>query len=427
MLVKTDGIANKMTRRYLIIGVVIIVILGLVAIWWFFLRGTTTPPAPAGSTGILPQTGGAQTGTGTSGNLPSGGNPVAGIPNAATKFGVVSDEPVLAYFVDAGNNVIIVEPDGKIARVTNGQTTFLSSSQIANLMAASFSYDGAKALVSFGDRDNPQTSIFDLATKAWAPLTMGIISPVWSPSDYRIAYLASNTDGTKTLATLNAAKTTAKPSTLLSLNAQDLSLVWPSKNNIVLSEKPSALTNGSALLFNLQNQTLTPITLEVSGFEALWNGNATSAAATPFGLVFSANTPRPGGRLRLINPSGNTVQSVNFLTLPSKCLFHRESPVLPPGASSTTSTVPVAPYLALYCAVPEDQDELSSARLPDDYEQMALFTADAFYGIHTDTGAMDSVFSPPQNMDAADLGIFNHILFFINRYDQKLYAISLTQ
>ncbi len=204
---------------------------------------------------------------------------------------------------------------------------------------------------------------------------------------------------------------------MISLHAQDLSAVWPSTNNIVLFDKPSALANGSALLYNAQNKTLAPIALETPGFSALWSGAATNASTTPFGLAFSANTPRVGGQLRLVGASGNTIQNMNFLTMPSKCLFNREA--------STTATTPGTPYLALYCAVPQDQDGFGSAWLPDTYNEMALFTVDTFYRVHTDTGAVDTILSPAQSVDAVNLHLFNRILFFVNRYDQKLYAISL--
>jgi hypothetical protein len=82
--------------------------------------------------------------------------------------------------------------------------------------------------------------------------------------------------------------------------------------------------------------------------------------------------------------------------------------------------------LNLYCAVPRDQDTFGVARLPDEYDQKMLFTADDFYRINTTSGALSTVFSNTNlTLDATDLKIANGILFFVNRYDQKLYAIKL--
>ena len=73
-----------------------------------------------------------------------------------------------------------------------------------------------------------------------------------------------------------------------------------------------------------------------------------------------------------------------------------------------------------------DQQTFSNARLPDEYEQKVLFTADDFYKINVANGTLTAIFNDPgQTMDATKLKAFNNALFFVNRYDQKLYAISV--
>jgi hypothetical protein len=80
--------------------------------------------------------------------------------------------------------------------------------------------------------------------------------------------------------------------------------------------------------------------------------------------------------------------------------------------------------LDFYCAIPRDQDTLGIARLPDEYDQKILFTNDDIYKISTIDGNSSDLLSG-QTIDATNLKIFNHILFFVNRYDQKLYAMTL--
>jgi hypothetical protein len=88
------------------------------------------------------------------------------------------------------------------------------------------------------------------------------------------------------------------------------------------------------------------------------------------------------------------------------------------GAASSTKT--------LYCAVPRNQQKLGFSTLPDDYLMRALYTSDNFLAINLDTGNTTPVFTDAsQTLDATNLKIFNQILFFVNRYDNKLYAISL--
>ena len=80
----------------------------------------------------------------------------------------------------------------------------------------------------------------------------------------------------------------------------------------------------------------------------------------------------------------------------------------------------------LYCAVPRDTQKFDLARLPDDYDKKKLFTVDDFYKIDLGDGSITEVFADPaQALDAAQLQVANQTLFFVNRYDQRLYAISL--
>jgi hypothetical protein len=89
--------------------------------------------------------------------------------------------------------------------------------------------------------------------------------------------------------------------------------------------------------------------------------------------------------------------------------------------TAATST----PYLALYCGTPRSSSGFSSAHLPDDYNTMELFTSDDIYKINTATGAEQVLWSDAtQNMDVSDVKFFNNALFFINRYDQKLYGLT---
>ena len=83
----------------------------------------------------------------------------------AGSFGPVSTDPVLNYFIAPNNTVLMIEPTGIVAQVVNGQTSDLSTSSIANVISGGFSYDGKKAFIAFGDPQNPQTDVFDLATK----------------------------------------------------------------------------------------------------------------------------------------------------------------------------------------------------------------------------------------------------------------------
>ncbi|MGC9598901.1 MAG: hypothetical protein ABSE18_00770 [Minisyncoccia bacterium] len=418
-------------RRRILIVIVVLVIAGAAAILYLLLsKQSSVSTTPSGTSGALPQTG---TQSGTPGNAAGGtvvtfpGTGITGA-GAAVKFGVVSNEPVFDYFVDAKNNALAIEPDGKIAYITNGEVSYLNSNTIQNLISADFSYDGAKVVVNFGDTTNPQTSVFDVAAKAWAPLPSGIISPVWSPIDYHLAYLEAAT-GTTTLFLIDGSKAGSKPTQLATFSAVDLSLRWIDKNRLMVYGKPSAYADPSAWIFNLTSKAVTPIISETPGLEITWM----KAPTTTTGISFFSGQGGRGGSVHLINITGAVTKDLSFFTLASKCVFNFEAVAAVPSAvlatttATSTAATPVspAPVLALYCAVPRaGQDLLAFSHLPDDYEQMALFTLDDIYRIDTTNGALVDALAG-QNIDVSDPKVFGAALFFVNRYDQKLYGLSL--
>lgn len=357
------------------------------------------------------------------GNQSSTANATGTTTNASSsQFGIVSNGPVLDYFVNSANVVTIVQADGTIVSIANNIASTVSATTFKNIITASFSYDGKKILLLSQNGTTTKASVFDLAAKSWITLPAGITNPAWSPSNYQIAYFTSSNAGTETLATINAAAANAKPTILSTLAMEDSLLQWPNKNTFIISDRPSAFIAGSAWSFDATNNTLSSISFENLGFESAWDGSGA-------GLVFSAGNNNQGGVLSLMNQFGNR-NVLSFVTLPSKCVFHLDTIAATsstPQTSTTTKQVTTSTttsVLDLYCAIPRDQNTLGVARLPDEYDQKVVFTSDDIYKISTVDGSSSDLLSG-QTIDTTDLKVFNHILFFVNRYDQKLYAITL--
>jgi hypothetical protein len=434
-------------KRYIYITIGIIVAAAIAILILFLIKnhstGSSLTVSGGTTTGLLPTTG-TQGTTNSSGTAEGSSVTTLGLSSSTAtgtlgtvatgqmtvqNFGVLSNDPVLDYFINPQNIITALEPDGEVITISNGQSTTISSTTVDDIISASFSYDGKKILVSYGDPTNPQSGIFTIATNVWTALPQGMTSPQWSPTNnYQIAYLVTLNSGKLALATINAANLKATPATLLVINADDLALQWPTKNEFILSDKPTSESAGSVWAFNPQAGTFTSLLYEVSGAESIWSHNATF----PYGLLFSNSSQNP---LELQSLSGNAgPQPLSLSTLPSKCAFNTE--LIPtatsPTASSTTkasvkSTAVSTPYLALYCGIPRSSSGFSSAHLPDDYNTMALFTSDDIYKINTATGAEQVLWSDAtQNVDVSDVKFFNHALFFVNRYDQKLYGLTFS-
>lgn len=399
------------SRKILIAVIVVLFIVILAALYFLFFgsKGISTVNNQTGQAGTLPNTGTQTIPSASAGNSSS--------TTLAQSFGVVVNQPVLDYFVNSANTVTAVTPNGQVIQVANGQITIISTSTIQNILASSFSYDGEKVFVSYGTPANPQTNVFDLTKQTWTSLPAGLQSPTWSPSDYRIAYYTSGAQGTELFAMVDASKAQPSPVPLVTLHAQDLAIAWPAKNQVVIYTKPSAYVAGSAWSYNPQTAALSPVAIEIPGLNLLWGDNSA--------LEFSSGPNGLGGSLALTDTSGNVLQQLKIATLPSKCLF-TASLVNSTSASSTATAATASSTPYLYCGVPRDQSTFSISHLPDDYNQMALFTSDDIYQINLQTGAIATAYNDPsQNLDVSDMKFFNGTLFFINRYDEKLYGIQL--
>jgi hypothetical protein len=418
---------------YIILGIIVLAAIAIAIIFYLKNPSSSSSLFGFGSGGSLPQTGTQGTSTGQQGgsNNNQVGNStnntsssVAGAGGLVQTFGIVADGPILDYFVDAQNNITAIKPDGTIISISGENSSTLSATTVPGIITARFSSDGKKVLVSSGDPSTPKTNIFDVATKVWVSAPQGLQSPQWSPSGYQIAYLSQSASGMLSLSTIDALNLKKAPATLLSIHATDLVLQWINKNQFVLSDRPSANNAGSIWLFDAQKSTMTPIVYENSGAESMWN-NATTGT---LGLVFDN-----GGRnstLQLVTPLGTIYHALSFLTLPSKCSFSIATTTIAAATTTTSTTKSSKPTTSsvsyLYCGVPLDINAFSSAQLSDNYNMMASFTSDQILRINVADGSWNILWNDPtQNIDATDLRFFNNTLFFVNRYDQKLYALTL--
>ena len=422
--------------KKLIITIAIILVIGGIIFLGFYLRSRNESPTPPTATTTEP------------GNLPTVQLPktTGNTQNAGQTAGLIEnlklvvDAPVTDYFVDAKSTATFVQPDGQILKMGGGNAETLSASVIQNIARASFSFDGKKVLVTMGSSSENQTSIFDAVQKTWQPLPQSVNGPVWSPDNYQVAYFsgASGTDGSILFLLDAGGSTSTKPKVLLTLHQEDMTLDWLAPNRILIADKTSALSNSSVWSFDPVKKIISPVIQDQPGLETVW-----SSSPAQFGLMFSANQNQEGGRLRLVNASGNALKQLSFLTLPSKCVFYDK--LVSASAQSASSTAktststlassssasPAASEILksqtmLICAVPRDQLALSINTLPDAYQEKALFTSDDFFEINVNDGNVKTVFSDPaKNLDASNIKVFNQNIFFINRFDKKVYSLPL--
>lgn len=422
---------------YIIIGIIIAAIIAIGIL--FLLKGNSalTGILPPSITGALPFVGTqgntnsslGSTTTG-SGSLGTGGvSSSTGQNGAAQSVAITATGPFINYFIDTQGDVLGIQPSGQVVELSGSQSSTISSSQINNIISTGFSYDGKMLLVNFGDPSNPQTAVLTIASGAWTALPQGLQSPQWSSSNYQIAFLDAYGAGATALDLVDVTNPKKiNPTTLFSLNATDLSLQWISKTQFVLSDKPSAQTSGSSWIYNSQSRTLNSVIYEASGPETIWGGSTTTV-----GLAFFNSASGQGPQLQLVDINGNDLHDLNFLTLPTKCVFNNVAAIAATTTAATTtasaSTAKAATSTTfLYCGVPSDSSQLASAQLPDDYNDGVVFTSDEIIKLNAGTGDLTTLWSSTsQPIDATDLKVFDNTLYFLNRYDQKLYSLPLAQ
>lgn len=333
-----------------------------------------------------------------------------------SEINLVAPNLVYNYFAYSENRLVLVQPDGQIVEMNNGQAEILSSTVIENLIEVSFSFDGKKILVVFGERQAPSLSVFDREDKTWEPIEANFQEADWSPDDYKIVFFTEG-GGANVLSTLDLGNPKARVQKRLEIHEQGLAPEWIGSNQIILKEKSSALVRGSLWEFDIKNKTLKPIIKEGLGLAVQWNDEGDQ------GLVFVSSANSRGGELSLIDNQGKTLTRLNFLTLVSKCAFSV-------GIQTTTTTEGEATEEVkkfLNCAVPKNPSALRNSQLPDDYYKKALLTSDNFFRVDLEDGGVTALFagSGGQDFDALNLRVVGKKLFFVNRFDQGLYAISL--
>lgn len=324
-------------------------------------------------------------------------------------FGSISDEPVLDFFAYTKNSVAAIRTDGAIFKIEKDQIAFLSSSKIQNIISTSFSYNGQKIMVLFGDRENPQVSIFDITKKSWESVTEpGITSATWSPYNYQIAYLKKQKE--TTLVIRDTKNIGSKPQTVATISLQDVFIEWPENTIVLLSEKPSGYTKTSSWVFDIKTKRMQ------------------SLEEDQFGLTIKTNLPfskylrltvdpitNKNGQLTLVDALNNTEKNLSFLTIPEKCSF--EQIQRPDNATGTEEM--------LLCGVPENEDDIKRAILPDSYYKKTLFTIDTIIKINPITGEIVPIVTTDKEFDATNIAVSNNRIFFINRYDKKIYRAPI--
>lgn len=393
-------------RKQIIITSIIIAVLALGVGVYFAWQKSKQASVPIPETkGQLPVIGESQFPETVQGQA----GPATAQPSATgqLKLRVISGQPVfdywlatpatstlpaeIFYFNEAGQILKANPPAGEAAR-RNGDEVIVQET-IENLQQVKSRRDGGMVLVKFGNPAAPQFRIFDVGKKTWQQLD-GITAADFSPDNSKIAYLGVN--GDLMIKDLVGAK--PKITKIIAINQKDFDIFWTTADKIVLTPKPSYLTEGHIWSVDIKAKTLDFLASE-HGLMIGWANDGR------LGIKFAVSDSGRDSHSTLIDAKGVDKANFDFLALPDKCFF---------------------PKPKIYCAVPRFHNAIRDPLLPDDYLKRAVYYKDFIYQIDVDANSFEPLYdSVEPAIDARRLNLNGNELFFINRYDNKIYSLDL--
>lgn len=317
----------------------------------------------------------------------------------------LSEDTIFDYWINKNTDeVYYVAEDGKIYKISpSGEKQDTGSKATGNLSYIKPSSSGSLLLIAFDYPISPTFAIYNASNKTWQALPRGTVAAAWDPnSDNRLVYLKDNgTISRLYLFTLSDGRSRE----ILKLTQKDLDLDWVSNNLIYFKERPSSEVASSLWAYNIENNSLKIVTEEF-GLMTKWLDKGSAALKLSNGL------------LTIVNSENETLTLLDLVSLPSKC-------------AATEKIVEI------YCAAP-DFSKISLSfiqRLPDSYLKKEVYFNDTIYLLPIETVGVTEVFnvkapiadrtSEGNLIDADRLEIANGKLYFINRYDRKIYNIDI--
>jgi len=390
-----------MNKKIIIITVIVLCVIALGAGVYFAWKKTRTILTPPDSS---PQN--SVNGQSISINNLAGSSSDGAV---ASKLSVISDNTIYGYWVFnsnqkiQGSGVFYVGRDGIIYKIkADGADEALTSSSIENFQSLESSLDGKRVIIKSGNSGASKFVVYNSENNIFESLPDKITAADFSPDGEKAAYFSANAGdpGKSDLITKSLIDLKQKPATLLSLYQGDFGLNWISQNKITLVPKPSAFYPASIWAVDVVKKTLSRLTSEENGLNGLivnWSSDG------KIGLQFSSSMEGRSRILNLINDQGEIMANFEFVTLPEKCFVSDPK---------------------IYCAIPQSIPDKSA--LPDDYLKNAVYFVDSLYQIDITSNSFERIFDGSASaIDATRLNLFDNKLFFINRYDNKLYSLEL--
>lgn len=395
----------KPVYKYILAALGALLIVGVYLLWGKFtspIPSDGTQPTPLPISSSTPQQNTGQNSTSTSQN-----NSGADFHNTNNQSLInlteLSDTKALDYWIlkDTGE-VYYITPSGVIWTAKKGADIKISDNTMSAINEVFVAPGGKKILVSFGDPNNPQWGIFDVIDKVWRPLPNDIKNAAWGIDDSQLLVVTKN--GQKTpLSFANIQKTPPEYKMIVSdFELNDVWLKFEAPQNIYITEKASFLYPSHVWRLDTKTLTFDLIIPAENGLWVNWDRENKN------GFMFSPKN----NDLFLSTTELSNSRVAPFITFPEKCDTNTQNKLV-------------------YCFVPENiaWENTTSISFPDDYFKKKFYTVDNILTLDTNTHELGIVFnsslSSIKEVDAVNPEINNNTVYFLNRYDEKVYSLEL--
>jgi hypothetical protein len=319
----------------------------------------------------------------------------AAVEQSAGRLKAVSGSKISYYWIHksaTSSDIYYFNPDGFLFRVKSGGDEKALSEAIKGIKSLLTDKDGKSVAIK---SDNGIVVLTIGANGLIKESFESAVSASFSPNSDRMAYFEASGN----LYVRNYSSNLRAPSVskILTVGFNDAVIQWIDGNKIVLNSLPSAYYRNESWLIDVNRQTIIPF-IQARGLYFNWS--ADGKMAIKFSVDASFNP-----FLSLIDSYGLVLASLDFSSLPEKCSIGTEK---------------------IYCAVSQSNNAAGRLVLPDDYLKKKVYFNDWIYEIDPENRDIKLVYSTGDTaMDAYNLFVAAGRLFFINRYDSKLYELEL--
>ena len=357
------------------VGIGVLVILGIYLGW----RAITAEPELAGG----PE---SQTTDEVTGTFPT-----------STQIKKLSEKTAFNFWVNAGTKEIYYfTPEGQVFSAKAGPDLEISQQTINALNFTQVGPEAKQVLAAFGDPRVPQWGIFDVIDGVWRPLPSEIVNAAWGANNDKLIAVIKN-ENELNLVEVNLSRNPPDYKILIrDFRLKDVKMTHLQPDRLIITEAPSVSYAGRVWQLDLATLNFNLLIAPERGLTITWSGDK------KFIFLFGATS----GFL-ILNDNFQTVMPTPFSTLPQKC-------------NSSGSKI--------YCFVP--QNIPTGVSLPDDYLQKKFYSIDDLFVLDIESGSVERVLTSNTGefpaIDAKGIQPLDNKLYFINRYDNYLYEIKLS-